>query len=124
MSLSNYLEDALLNHLRGGTAYTQPSTLYVKLHTADGGEAGTTAAATNSTRKLVAFGASSSGSMAATGTPVAEWLAVSTTETYSHFSMWDHVSAGNCLGGGALSATAAMVAGDTFQITALTWALD
>ena len=31
---SDYLEDKVLNHVFGGTAYTAPSTLYVGLYTA------------------------------------------------------------------------------------------
>ncbi len=125
MSLSDYLENALLNHIRpGGATLTQPSNLYVKLHTGDPGEAGTSNAATNTTRQTVSFGAASSGSIAATGSPVATWTSVSTTETYTHFSLWDNVSAGNCYGSGALSGSAAMTAGDTFQLTALTFTLD
>lgn len=123
MSLSNYLENELLDHI-AGSAYTVPSGLYVKLHTGDPGEAGTANAATEATRKSVTFGAASSGSMSATGSPVAQWTSVSTTETYTHFSVWDAVSAGNCLGSGALSSSAAMTAGDTFNLTALTWTLD
>jgi hypothetical protein len=38
--------------------------------------------------------------------------------------MWDDVSAGNCLWTGALSSSAAVTAGDTFQITSLTLSLD
>jgi hypothetical protein len=53
-----------------------------------------------------------------------EWTNVSTTETYSHFSLWDNSTAGNCLWTGALSSSAAVTAGDTFQITALTLSLD
>lgn len=124
MSLSNYLENALLNHIRGGTAFTQPSGLYVKLHLGDPGEDCTANPAANTSRQVVTFGAAASGSMAATGTPVAQWTSVSTTETYSHFSLWDASSAGNPLGSGALSSSAAMTAGDTFQLTALTFALD
>ena len=123
MSLSNFLEDELLDHLRG-SAYTSPSSLNVKLHTGDPGEAGTSNAAGETTRKAVTFAAASGGSMSATGSPVAEWTNVSTTETYTHFSIWDNISAGNCLGSGALSSSAAVTAGDTFQLTALTWTLD
>lgn len=124
MSLSNYLESALLDHIRGGTAFTQPSGLYVKLHTGDPGEDGSSNAATEATRQQVTFGTASNGSMSATGTPVAEWTDVSTTETYTHFSIWDAATTGNCLGSGALSSSAAMTAGDTFQLTSLTWTLD
>lgn len=125
MSLSNYLENALLNHIRpGGATLTQPTNLYVKLHLADPGEDGTTSPAANTTRQTVSFGAAASGSMSATGSPVASWTSVSTTETYTHFSLWDNVSAGNCYGSGALSGSAAVTAGDTFQLTSLTFALD
>jgi hypothetical protein len=38
--------------------------------------------------------------------------------------MWDASTAGNCLWTGALSSSAAVTAGDTFQITSLTLSLD
>lgn len=123
MSLTNYLENALLNHIRGVT-YTAPVSLWVKLHLADPGEDATTSPAVEATRRQVTFGAASAGSMSATGSPVAEWTNVSTTETYTHFSVWDASSAGNPLGKGALNSSAAMTAGDTFQLTALTWSID
>jgi len=53
-----------------------------------------------------------------------EWTNVSTTETYSHWSLWDASTAGNCLWTGALASSAAVTAGDTFQITTLTLSLD
>ena len=124
MSLTNFLENALLDHIRNGTAYTMPSSLHVKLHTGAPGEDATGNAATNAVRQTVTFGAASGGSMSATGSPVAEWVSVSTTETYSHFSIWDNSTAGNPLGYGALSSSAAVTAGDTFRLTSLTWSLD
>ena len=120
MSISNYAELALLNTLRG-TSFSAAA-VYLKLHTADPGEAGTTAAATEATRKAVTCSAASSGSMTSSAT--VEWTNVSTTETYSHWSLWDDVSAGNCLWTGALASSAAVTAGDTFQITSLTLTLD
>ena len=123
MSLTNYLENELLDHIRG-SAYTVPSSLHVKLHTGAPGEDAATNAATEATRQTVTFAAASGGSMAATGTPVAEWTDVSTTETYSHFSVWDAATDGNPLGYGELSASAAVTAGDAFRLTSLTWALD
>lgn len=124
MSLSNYLEQKLVDHVTENAAYTAPTDIYVKLHLGDPGEDGTSNAAANTTRKVVVFGAWSSGVANATGTPVAEWVSVPNTETYSHFSLWDNISAGNCLGSGALSSSAAVTAGQTFQLTALTFALD
>ena len=120
MSISNYAENKLLDTLRAQSFSV--SNVYVKLHTGDPGEDGTSNAATETTREEVTFSAASSGSMAASAT--VEWTNVSTTETYSHFSLWDNSTAGNCLWTGALSSSAAVTAGDTFQITSLTLSLD
>jgi len=120
MSISNYAELALLDTLRN-TSFAVAAT-YVKLHTGDAGEAGTTNAASETTRKAISFSAASSGSMASSAT--VEWTNVAATETYSHWSLWDASTAGNCLWTGALSTSAAVTAGDTFQITSLTLSLD
>jgi hypothetical protein len=122
MSISNYAELKILEHTTGKTAWTIPTNVYVKLHTADAGEAGTTSAATETTRKVAAWATASSGSIATSAT--LEWTNVAATETYSHWSLWDASTAGNCLWTGALSSSAAVTAGDTFQITTLTLSLD
>jgi hypothetical protein len=122
MSISNYAELKILEHLTGKTAWSMPATVYIKLHTADAGEDGTTAAATNATRQSTAWATASAGSIAISASIT--WTNVSTSETYSHWSAWDASTAGNCLWTGALSASAAVTAGDTFQITALTLSLD
>ena len=122
MSISNYAELKILEHTTGKTAWTIPTNVYVKLHTADAGEAGTSNAATETTRKVAAWATAASGSIATSAT--LEWTNVAATETYSHWSLWDDVSAGNCLWTGALSSSAVVTAGDTFQITTLTLSLD
>lgn len=125
MSISNYLEDAFANTLRGGgngVSFTAPANVYAKLHTGDPGEAGTSNAATETTRQAVTFGASSNGVISlATG---GAWTSVSTAETYSHISLWDNSTAGNCLGSGALAASKTVAVGDNFTLTALTYTLD
>ncbi len=122
MSISNYAELKILEHTTGKTAWTIPSNVYVKLHTGDAGEAGTSNAATETTRKVAAWASAASGSIATSAT--LEWTNVAATETYSHWSMWDASTGGNCLWTGALSSSAAVTAGDTFQITSLTLTLD
>ena len=122
MSISNYAELKILEHTTGKTAWTIPSNVYVKLHTGDAGEAGTTNAASETTRKVAAWATAASGSIATSAT--LEWTNVAATETYTHWSLWDAVTSGNCLWTGALSSSAAVTAGDTFQITALTLSLD
>lgn len=120
MSISNYLENALLDTLRNQSLAI--ANVYLKLHTGDPGEAGTANAATEATRQSVSFNAASGGSMASSA--AVTWTNVSTTETYTHWSAWDASTAGNCLWSGALSASASVAAGDTFQITSLTLTLD
>ena len=127
MSMSNYLEDAVANALRGGgngTSFTAPTNVYVKLHIGDPGEAGTSNAAANTTRQAVTFGASSGGVI--TSNADVTWTNVSNNETYSHVSLWDNSSAGNCLGSGALAASKAVNTGDTFTISSgsLTYTFD
>lgn len=120
MSISNYLENKLLDTLRNQSFAV--TTVYLKLHTGDPGEDGTANAAANTTRQTVSFSAASGGSMASSANVT--WTNVPNTETYSHWSAWDASTAGNCLWKGALSTSAAVAAGDTFQITSLTLTLD
>lgn len=122
MSISNYAELKILEHTTGKTAWTIPTNVYVKLHTGDAGEAGTTNAATETTRKVAAWATAASGSITTSAT--LEWTNVAATETYTHWSLWDASTSGNCLWTGALSSSAAVTAGDTFQITSLTLSLD
>lgn len=117
MSISNYAELEILDHLTGTASWTAPAAVYIKLHTGDPGENCTGNAATEATRKAVTFTAAASGAITSNGT--VEWTNVSTTETYSHWSLWDAATGGNPLWYGALSSSAAVTAGDTFQITQL-----
>lgn len=122
MSISNYAENKILDHVTGEASWTMPTTVYVKLHTGDPGEAATSNAATETTRKAASWAAASSGSIATDAT--LEWTNVAATETITHWSLWDASTAGNALWTGALSSSAAVTAGDTFQITSLTLSLD
>ena len=122
MSISNYAENKILDHTTGTAAWTMPTNVYIKLHLGDPGEDATSNAAVEDTRKVSAWDAAASGAITTSAT--IEWTNVSTTETYTHWSAWDASTAGNALWTGALSAPAAVTAGDTFQITTLTLSLD
>ncbi len=125
MSISNYAEDKILDHVTGTSAFTAPTNVYLKLHLGNPGEDGTGNPAVEDDRQEVTFDPASGGSIVSDGT--VEWTNVSTTEAYTHWSLWDDDSAGtagNPLWYGALSATASVTAGDTFQITSLTLTLD
>lgn len=105
----------MLDALVGRTTYTANAAVYVKLHIGDPGAAGTSNAAANTTRQQATFGsAAASGTIS--NTALIEWTSVSTTETYSHISLWTASSGGTFLGSDDLSSTAAVTAGDTFRI--------
>lgn len=127
MSISNYLEEAWLKTIRGGgngTTFTAVSAVYVKLHTGDPGEDCTANAAGNTTRQAVTFAAPSNPAGTMASNADVTWTSVSTSETYSYFSLWDASTSGNPLGSGALTANA-VTSGDTFTITSgqLSWTL-
>lgn len=107
-----------LNALRG-TNWTAPVGSFVKLHTADPGAAGATAAAVGSTTRVtVAFAAPSGNAIAMTGTaPV--WTNGGTSETLSHVSVWDAITTGNFDWSAALATPQPWASGNTFTLTAL-----
>lgn len=113
MSISNYLENVLLDLVFNATAYAGQATVYVKLHIGDPGEAGTANAAGETTRQAMTTGAAASGTLS--NDAAVTWTNVSTAETISYVSVWDAASAGNCLWSGALTAAKTVAVGDTFQ---------
>jgi hypothetical protein len=115
LGLSTTLANSILNHIRGGTTWTAPSGLYVKLHTADPGAAATTAPAGNTTRQQATVGSAASGGTLSNSAQI-QWTSVSTAETYSHISIWDASTAGTFLWSGALTAPVAVSVGATFTI--------
>lgn len=88
---------------------------WIKLHIGDPGAAGTANPATETDRVQASFGAASGGT-AVTDTDT-EWLAVSTGEDYTHFSMWTASTAGTFLWSGTVTADA-VTAGNNFLIEA------
>ena len=128
MSISNYLEAKILDHvLRYSTApYTGPGTVYLALHTQDPGEAGTgtevAAGAYTYARQSIAFSAASGGSISMSNAYIEYTNMPGVTVT--HVALWDASSSGNCLWSGALTASRTVTAGDTLRITSLTVTLD
>lgn len=111
MSLSNYTEAAILNHLLRATSWTKPIALYVALFTGDPGEAGSLAQeVTGGSYARVARGPSDaawalpvSGDKTFTNAaavtfpaPTAAW------GTVTHFGICDASTGGNVLASGAL----------------------
>lgn len=116
------LANAWLNVLRG-TTFTGIANVYVKLHTGDPGSAGASnAAAGSTTRPAITWAAASAGSIAMNGT-APSWTNGGTSETLTHLSFWDASTGGNFLGSVALSSSQAWASGNTFTLSAQTWAL-
>jgi hypothetical protein len=113
-TFSDLVANSVLDAVAKATAYSEAA-IWVKLHLGDPGSAGTTNAAVETTRKQATFG-SSAASRAISNTAAVEWTNVSTSETYTHISLWDAQSGGNFLGRDDLSSSAAVTAGDTFRI--------
>jgi hypothetical protein len=103
-----------------GTTYTG-ITAYVKLHTADPGAAGATAASANTNRVAVTWAAASGGSMSMAS--MASTWTMTTTETITHISIWDAATAGSFEWSIALSAAIPVINGSTLSLTTLTLAL-
>jgi hypothetical protein len=114
-SFADATKNQMLDALVGRTTYTANAAFYCKLHTGSPGSAGTTNAATETTRQAVTFGsAAASGSISNTA-PVT-WTSVSTTETVTHVSFWTASTAGTFLGADDLPSPVALTAGNNLTI--------
>jgi hypothetical protein len=86
---------------------------WIKLHTGDPGAAGTSNAATETTRKQATWASASGGATSNTG--ALTWTAVAGSEDYTHFTAWTASTAGTFGFSGTITANA-VTAGDTFTI--------
>lgn len=111
-TVSDAVANAWLDTFRNQAA--QYAAVYVKLHTGDPGSAGTSNAATETTRQAATLSAASGRAM--TNSAAIEWTNVSTTETYTWVSLWTASTNGTFLGRDDLSSSAAVTAGDTFRL--------
>jgi hypothetical protein len=124
MSLSNYLETALLNHAFRGTAYTQPSGLYLALFTSDPGEANTGTEVSGNAYARQSFSGSVSGDTFTASTNIEFPAATASWGTITHVGIFDALTSGNLLASGALTTSRAIGSGDVFREASLTVSLD
>lgn len=110
--IGSYLADKWLDALGNASSFSV-TTVYIKLHVGDPGAAGTSNAATETTRKSVSFGAASGGLMS--NDADITWTNISGSQDATHFTLWDDPTAGNFLGSGTITANA-YTAGDTYTI--------
>lgn len=86
---------------------------WIKLHVGDPGAAGTSNAATETTRKQATWASASGGATSNSG--ALTWTNVAGSEDYTHYSLWTASTAGTFGGSGTITANA-VTAGDTFTI--------
>ena len=111
--ISAYLANAWLDALGNATSFSV-TTAYVKLHVGDPGSAGTSNAATETTRKSVSFAAASNGALASDAD--VSWTNIAGSQDATHFTAWDNETAGNFLFSGTITGNA-YTAGDTYTIS-------
>lgn len=125
---SDYLENKVLDHVLGNTAFTQPTTLYLGLWTADDGlESGTITSEVSGgsyARQDIdvdgssgAFDTSSGGSSSNTQT-ITFPAATANWGTITHVAVMDASTGGNVLFHGAVTTSKTIESGDTFQVSA------
>ena len=112
--ITDTYENQILDAIFNNSALTGFTTVYVKLHTGDPGETASSNAATETTRAAVTFGAASGGTV--TSDSAATWTAVSTTETYTHISLWSAATDGTAIWKGALTSSVSATAGNNATI--------
>jgi hypothetical protein len=115
VSISNYLENAALNAVFNNVAL-QKSARHLQLHVGDPGEDGTANVATNNTRKSITGAAASAGKF--TSVNDLAWTNAPATETWTHVSIWDAATLGNCLWVGSLTVPVAASATDNWTLPA------
>ena len=86
---------------------------WIKLHIGDPGAAGASNAAGNTTRQQATWRAAVAGQ--SSNSAAITWTSVSTSEDYTHFSIWTASTAGTFGGSGTVTA-AAVTAGNNFTI--------
>lgn len=108
---TDYLENKLLDHVLRNVAYTSPATVYLALYTTATSDAGGGTEVTGGSyaRQAVAFDAAAAG---ATQNTAIETFTNMPACTVTHWAIHDHVSAGNMLYHGAVSASKTYLAGE------------
>jgi hypothetical protein len=117
-SFSDYLENKVMLHVFGGTAYTAPTTLYLALYTTaptdTGG--GTELSGSGYARQTVAFTVTND---TASNTSAIEFpTATGSWGTIVAVGVFDQLTSGNLLAYGNLTASKTIASGDVFRVPA------
>lgn len=111
--ISSSVANAWLDAVGRNVSYTNAA-VWIALHTGDPGSAGTSNAATETTRKQATFAAASGGSMSSNADVT--WTNIAGSQDATFFSAWSASTSGTFLFSGTITANA-YTAGDTYTIT-------
>jgi hypothetical protein len=119
MSMSDYLENALLNAVLRNTPYTSPSQVYVALFTSDPTDAGTGTEVSGGgyARQPVTFNAPTNGQVT-NAVDILFPVATASWGTVTHIGIYDAQTGGNLLFHGALTTNKTISANDQLKIAA------
>jgi hypothetical protein len=119
MSMSDYLENALLNAVLRNTTYTSPSQVYVALFTSDPTDAGTGTEVTGGgyARQPVTFNAPSNGQVT-NASDILFPVATASWGTVTHIGIYDASTGGNLLFHGVLTTSKTISTDDQLKIAA------
>lgn len=114
--ISAYLANKWLEMMRG-TAFTAPAAVYLQMHTAAPGAAGTATISAQTARSQASFAAAAGGAIALTGT-LPSW-SITATEAINFVTVWDSATAGagDFMWSAALASTKNVESGDTLTLT-------
>ncbi|MEW6171854.1 MAG: hypothetical protein AB1510_02125 [Bacillota bacterium] len=117
--LSNYVENALINHVLRNVALSSPVTVYVALYTSDPTDAdtGTEVVGGGYARQAITFNAPVDG-VATNSADVVFPTATANWGTISHFGIRDAATGGNLLWYGPFAVAKPIYTGDTYKIPA------
>jgi|TARA_R100000808_G_C2154305_1_gene165204 hypothetical protein len=119
---TDYLENKVLIHVFGGTAYTAPSTLYVGLFTAapsDTGGGTECSGGSYARKSMPDMTVSGTSPTTATNGAAVEFVtATGAWGTVTHCGVFDAATSGNLLGWAALTASKTVASGDVFRFDA------
>ena len=121
MPMSTYLANEILDHVLRSEAYTDPTSVFVSLHTTSPGNDGAGAECSGGSyaREELTAGFDAGASKATENTAAIEFTAATGSwGTVTHVGIWDALSGGNLLFYGTLDASKAVENGDTFTIAA------
>lgn len=122
MSFTNYLENALLLHVFGSTAYARPTNRYLGLFTAAPSDAGGGTEVSGGGYARVATGdltVSGTDPTLATNAAALEFpVATANWGTVTHFAVFDAPSGGNMLAHGALTTARTINTDDVLRVRA------